>query len=91
MPEDTPDFRSMGTKLMQGIPVLILNVLVSVFISCSTAGFVLIQLIASGHNRYLSLVLALFLAIAIHFFIRLNHKIQAFINNSLPDKKLKKQ
>lgn len=83
MSNEAPDFRSTSTRLLQGIPVIILVVLANVFISFCTAGVVLVQLMASGHNRYLSLIIALIVAVLTHAFIILNHKARAFVKQTM--------
>jgi len=79
MSDETPDFRSKGDRLLQVIPALILTVLADVFIACSTAGVVLVQLLASGHNRYFSLVTAILIAVGVHIYLKHSHKIRKFI------------
>jgi hypothetical protein len=79
MSDELLDFRSKGNRLLQVIPALILIVLADVFIACSTAGIVLVQLLASGHNKYFSLITAILIAVGVHIYLRHSHKIRKFI------------
>ena len=79
MSDDTPDFRSLGARLLQIIPALILVVFANVFIAFATAGVVLIQLLAAGYNKHVSLGAALLVAVGVHAYIVWNHKIRDFI------------
>lgn len=68
-------------KGLQAIAATCLLVLGTVFI-CFTVAFVVeIELIASGCDRYLSLILAILVGIACNAFIAFNHKIREFIKN----------
>lgn len=79
MSDESPDVRSKSTRLLQTIPALILTVLADVFIACSAAGVVLVQLLAFGHNKYLSLIAALLIAVGVHIYLIKSHKIREFI------------
>jgi hypothetical protein len=79
MSDEAPDFRSKGDRLLQIIPAFILTTLADVFITCSTAGIVLVQLIASGHNKYFSLVTAILIAVGVYIYLLHSHKIRKFI------------
>lgn len=79
MSDETPDFRCKSTRLLQVIPVFILVTLADIFISCSAAVIVLVQLIASEHNRYLSLGTAILIAVGVHAYLLRSHKIRNFI------------
>lgn len=83
MSNETPNFRSPSNRLLQVIPVFILVAFVNVFISCCTAGVVLIQLLASGHNRYLSLGIAILISILVHGYLIWNHIIRNYIKKSI--------
>jgi F0F1-type ATP synthase membrane subunit a len=76
---DTPDFRSLGARLLAIIPALILVVFANVLIAFSTAGVVLVQLLAAGYNKHASLGVALLVAIGVHAYIVWNHKIRNYI------------
>jgi succinate dehydrogenase hydrophobic anchor subunit len=76
---DEPDFRSLGAKLLAIIPAIILVVFTNVFIAFSTAGVVLIQMLAAGCNKHVSLGAALLVAVLVHSYIVWNHKIRDYI------------
>lgn len=69
------------SNLLHAIPAIILVTIVNVFISFTTAGVVLIQLLAAGHNKYLSLGAALLVAIGVHAWIVFNHKLRNYIKD----------
>jgi hypothetical protein len=77
------DFRSLSTRLLQVIPALILVVLANAFISICTAGVVLIQLLARGYNKDLSLGAAILIAVGVHVYLVWNHKIRNFIKQGV--------
>lgn len=83
MSDETPDFRCLSARLLQVIPALILVVLANVFISCCTAGVVLIQLLARGYNKDLSLGMAILIAVGVHVYLMWNHKIRNFIKQGV--------
>jgi succinate dehydrogenase hydrophobic anchor subunit len=67
-------------RLFTALPVIILVTLINVFITFTTSGVVLIQLLAGGYNKYLSLGVATLVAIGVHTYIVFNHKIRDYIN-----------
>jgi uncharacterized membrane protein len=69
----------MGKKLLAIIPAIFLIALCNVFIAFTTSGVVLIQLLAIGINKHVSLVAAILTAIGIHAYIVWNHKIRDYI------------
>lgn len=79
MSDDIENFRSKWFDLLQVIPVFILVTLANVFICGCVGGLVLVQLIASGYNKYLSLGAAILIAGGTHYYIWCNHKIRNFI------------
>lgn len=83
MPKESPDFRSPSTRILQVIPALILVVLANVFISSCVAGVVLMQLLAGGHDKYLSLGTAVLTAASVHTYIMWNYKIRNFIKQGV--------
>ena len=76
---ESPDSSSLGARLLQIVPALILVVFANVFIAFTTAGVVLIQMLAAGYNKHFSLGVALLVAIGVHAYIVWNHKIRDFI------------
>lgn len=68
-------------KLLAVFPAIALMVLANVFICFSVAGVVLMQLLSSGFERYLSLGVAILVAIGVHAYIAFNHKIREYINS----------
>lgn len=68
-------------RLLQVLAAVIALALGTVFICFSTAGVVMLQLLAAGTNKYLALGMAILVAIACSAFIAFNHKIRNFINN----------
>jgi hypothetical protein len=69
-------------RLLAVFPALLLLTFANVFIGFSTAGVVLIQLLASGTNKYLALTTAVIVAIGVHVYIAYNHKLRNFIENN---------
>jgi len=67
------------TRTLSVLPVIVLVTLANVFIAFSTAGVVLVQLLAAGINKHLSLGVALLVAIGVHTHIVFYHKIRNFI------------
>lgn len=66
-------------RLLAVIPAIFLVVLCNVFIAFSTAGVVLIQMLAAGINKHVSLGVAILIAIGVHAYIAWNHKIRDYI------------
>jgi F0F1-type ATP synthase membrane subunit a len=71
--------KALVLRLLAVIPAILLVVLSNVFITMSTAGVVLIQLVATGHNKQLSLGVAILVAILVHMYLMWNHKIRNYI------------
>lgn len=72
---------------LQAIAAFALLVIGTVFMCFTVALVVEIELIASGYNIYLSLVLAVLVAIACNAFLVFNHKIRNFISNNRSQKR----
>jgi hypothetical protein len=81
--EEVPDFSNRTPRLVLAIVALVSTVLANVFIVLSVSGIVLVQLIASGYNRYVSLFVALLIAISTHMYILHGYKIRNFMNKEL--------
>jgi len=75
LPSDT-------NKALQSIAAFCLLVLANVLICFSTAGVVMLQLVAAGTNKYLALIIAILVAAACNAYIAFNHKIRQFINDN---------
>jgi len=75
LPSDT-------NKALQSIAAFCLLVLANVLICFSTAGVVMLQLLAAGTNKYLALTIAILVAAACNAYITFNHKIRQFINDN---------
>ena len=73
------NIKALVLRLLAVIPAILLVVLSNVFITMSTAGVVLIQLVATGHNKQLSLGVAILVAILVHMYLMWNHKIRNYI------------
>lgn len=71
--------RSRLSRLLAAVPAIILVTLINVFIAFTTSGVVLIQMLAGGFNKYLSLGVATLCAIGVHTYIVHNHKIRDYI------------
>jgi succinate dehydrogenase hydrophobic anchor subunit len=67
--------------LLHAIPAILLVTFINVFICFTTAGVILIQLLAAGYNKYLSLGVALLVAIGCHAWIVYNHKLRDYIKS----------
>ncbi len=61
------------------LPAILLVTFANVFISFTVAAVVMVQLITTGHNKYLSLGVAILTAIFTHLYIVFNHKIRNYI------------
>lgn len=61
------------------IPAIIFAVVINVCICFATSGAVLVQLLLINVNKYVSLGVALLVAVVVHFFIMYNHKVWDFI------------
>jgi putative flippase GtrA len=72
LPSDT-------NKSLQSIAAFCFLVLANVLICFSTAGVVMLQLLAAGTNKYLALVIAILVAAACNAYITFSHKIREFI------------
>jgi hypothetical protein len=72
-------------KGLQKIAAFAILTLCYVFISFTVAFVVEVELIASGCDRYLSLVIAILVGIAVNAFVALNHKIRNFIKTGVID------
>ena len=73
--------KSNLSRLLAVIPAIILITTANVLIGFTTAGVVLLQLLALGTNKYLSLIAAILVAIGVHAYIVFNHKLRAYIKN----------
>jgi hypothetical protein len=71
--------RDKVTKFLAILPAILLVTFANVFISFTVAAVVMLQLITSGHNKYLALGVAVLVAVVTHFYIVFNHKIRDYI------------
>jgi hypothetical protein len=69
-------------KALQSIAAFCLLVLANIFICFTTAAFWELQLLATGINKYLALIIAILIGAACNAFIAFNHKIRQFINDN---------
>ena len=74
--------RSKLSRFLAVLPAILLLTFANVFIGFSTAGVVLIQLLASGVNKYVALITAIMVAIGVHAYITFNHKLRIYIKNN---------
>ena len=77
--------KGFGARLLAVIPALMLVALCNVFIAFSTSGLVLLQLLASGVNKHVSIGVSILVAIGVHAYIVLNHKIRDYIKQGATD------
>lgn len=70
---------SLVHLFLQKIAALVIFTVLNVFICFSTAGLVLLQLLASGTNRYCALALSIVVAVGSYAYLIFNHKIRNFI------------
>jgi hypothetical protein len=75
------DLRSKINRLLLVVPIIILLTFANVFIGMATAGVVLLQLLSSGLDKYLSLAIAILIAIGVHAYIIFNHKLRNYIKD----------
>jgi hypothetical protein len=75
-------FSDKTQKVLQSIGLAIFLAVANVFICLSTSGVVMLQLLAAGTNKYISLCVALLVAIGCNAYIVFNHKIRNFIKNT---------
>jgi hypothetical protein len=68
-------------KLLAALPAILLMTMMNVFISASTSGVVLIQLLAGGCQKYVALGLAVLGAIITYTWLVFNHKLRNYINS----------
>lgn len=68
-------------RMLQVIAAVCFLALGSLLIGFATSGVVMLQLLAAGVNKYISLGVAVLVAIGCNVFIIFNHKIRSFINN----------
>lgn len=73
--------RDKVTQFLAILPAILLVTFANVFISFTVAAVVMLQLITGGHNKYLSLGVAILVAIVTHFYIVFNHKIRNYIKH----------
>jgi hypothetical protein len=71
--------KQMVCKLFRNIPILILTTFINVLICFSTSGVVFIQLLSIGVSKNISLGMAILVAVGVHCYIALNHKIKNYI------------
>ena len=71
--------RDNVTKFLAILPAILLVTFANVFISFTVAAVVMVQLITTGHHKYLSLGVAILTAIVTHCYIVFNHKIRNYI------------
>lgn len=71
--------RSHINRWLAAIPAILLLTFANVLIGFTVSGVALIQLLASGYNKYFALLVAILVAIAVHLYIIFNHKIRAYI------------
>lgn len=67
-------------KLIVVLPVLVAFSMVHVFICATCSMFVGLQLVIMGVDKTLSFVVSLVIALGLHTFIVMNHRIRDFIN-----------
>lgn len=67
-------------KLILIIPVMVAFSMVHVFICATCSMFVGLQLVIMGVDKTLSFVVSLVIALGLHTFIVMNHRIRDFIN-----------
>lgn len=68
-------------KMLQVLAAVCFLALGSLLICFATSGVIMLQLLASGVNKYVSLVVAIVVAILVNLFLMFNHKIRDFIKN----------
>jgi len=68
-------------RLLWALPVIFFVTIIDILITFSTAGVVLLELLSAGVNKYLSLGVAILIAIGVTVYIRLSHKIRDHIKN----------
>jgi len=73
------DFYDRMARLLSVLPAIILLTITNIFIAFSTAGVVMLQLLAAGFNKHLTLGVAILVAIGVHAYIVFNHKIRDYI------------
>lgn len=64
---------------MATLPAILLLVFMNVFIALSSAGIVLIQLLANGYNKYISLGVSILVVFGVHIYIMYSHKLRDYI------------
>jgi hypothetical protein len=69
-------------KKLQAIALACFLAIANVLICFSTAGVVMLELLASGCNKYVALGVAILVAIVCNAYIVFNHKIRDFIRNA---------
>lgn len=69
------------TKLIAVIPAIVIMTIANVFIGFTVAGVVLLQMMSSGANKYVALLTAIMVALAVNGYIIFNHKLRAYIKN----------
>lgn len=74
------DMMASLKKLIFVIPVMIAFSMVHVFICATCSMFVGLQLVIIGVDKTLSFAISLAIAIGLHTFIVMNHRIRNFIN-----------
>lgn len=69
-------------EILLKAPAMILYTILSIFISMSTAGAVMLYMLAQGVNKHLTLFTSLAVAIVVYTFIVFNHKIRDYIKGN---------
>ena len=72
-------------RLLRVLPAIVWWAITNVGIGFTTAGVVLIQMLANNYNKYLSLFVAIMVVIAVYFYIAFNHRLRLYIKNQGED------
>ena len=68
-------------KFLFIIPIVFFTVLINVFIASTVSGFVMLNMMGGGYPKYVSLGVAILIAILTNTYIIYYHRIRNYINN----------
>lgn len=74
--------RNNVVKILSAVPAMVIMVLCNTIIGLTISGLVMIEMLSAGCNKYLSLAVAMVVAIVVHLYVAFNHKLREYIKKS---------
>ena len=69
-------------KILSAVPAMVIMVMCNTIIGLTMSGFVMLQMLSAGCNKYFSLAIAMVVAVVVHFYVAFNHKLREYIKKS---------